>query len=339
MKCDLGPASRSLDISSAAKAGLVVIAIMLAAGSGCNKLSRSEIRSETADAVQKQTDDMRSLREVDPKLVKYRQVDVIETGFERATGIALGPDGTLFVAGDNAVRVFSPDGRVKSELQLAAAPYCLAVAGDGTGTIYVGFQDHVEVYGNDGQLQARWRSLAQKAYLTCLAVSGEDIWAADAGNRVVLHYSKSGELLGKIGEPDESSDSAQFIVPSPHLDILLTGDNLLVNNPGCQAVQTYTTRGELQSSWGHYSQNIDGFCGCCNPTDIAVLPDGKIVTSEKGLPRVKVYSPDGKFECVVATPDDFSAKAAGLDLAVSDDGRVFVLDPPAGTVKVFARKQ
>jgi len=76
----LGPASRSINISSAAKAGLVVVAIMVAASSGCNELSRSDIRSETADALQTQDDDMRSLREVDPKLINYEQIDVIETG-------------------------------------------------------------------------------------------------------------------------------------------------------------------------------------------------------------------------------------------------------------------
>ena len=32
------------------------------------------------------------------------------------------------------------------------------------------------------------------------------------------------------------------------------------------------------------------FFGCCNPAQLAVLPDGRFVTAEKGIPRVKIYS-------------------------------------------------
>ncbi len=341
MNRQLGPASRSINISSAAKAGLVVVAIMVAASSGCNELSRSDIRSETADALQTQDDDMRSLREVDPKLINYEQIDVIETGFERATGILLEPgsEPSLWVVGDQAVRVFDSDGFCGFQRELSGAPTCLAAGED--LNIYVGFRDHVQVYGYAHfDLLARWESLGPDAYITSLTAHADDLFVADAGGRVVLRYNKSGELLGKIGQKDESKGIPGLVVPSPHLDVAVSKDGMvLVTNPGRRRVEIYNKDGELQSHWGKASQEIDGFCGCCNPTDIAVLPDGRVVTAEKGLPRVKVYSSDGKFECVVATPDDFSAKAVGLDLAVSDDGRVFVLDPAAGTVKIFARKQ
>jgi hypothetical protein len=84
---------------------------------------------------------------------------------------------------------------------------------------------------------------------------------------------------------------------------------------------------------------IDGFCGCCNPTDIAVLPDGRVVTAEKGIPRVKILDRDGTLSCVVATPDDLSAAASGLDLAIDTGGRVLVLDRQARLLRVFAEKQ
>ncbi len=339
MKPRLRPASNRLVLSSAAKAGLVLVALVLATTSGCKQPSRSEIRCETADALQQQSDDMRSLREVDPSLVKYEQIDVIETGLQEPRGIAVqgGPHPALYVVGDRRLRVFDDTGFCGYDHQFPEAVYAMALADDGCS--YIGFRKRIAAYNYRPQLQSQWTLPGEDAYLTCLAVSGAEVWAADAGNRMVLHYTKSGELLGKIGEPDESSDTAQFIVPSPHFDVLLKGeDELLITNPGRRRVETYNKDGELQSYWGKAAQNLAGFCGCCNPTDIAVLPDGRVVTAEKGLPRVKVYSPDGKFDCVVATPDDFSARAVGLDLAVSADGRVFVLEPAAAVVHVFAEK-
>jgi hypothetical protein len=75
------------------------------------------------------------------------------------------------------------------------------------------------------------------------------------------------------------------------------------------------------------------------------------VTCEKGLPRVKVYSPEGVFESVVAGPETFpeNAKATfvkgtedcrlgGLDAAVDSQQRVYILDLVANDVRVMKRK-
>ncbi|HCU34175.1 MAG TPA: hypothetical protein DGT21_01650, partial [Armatimonadetes bacterium] len=125
----------------------------------------------------------------------------------------------------------------------------------------------------------------------------------------------------------------------PHFDVAITREGaLLVTNPGKHAVEMYSPEGTLVTSWGQTGQTIEGFCGCCNPTDIAVMADGRVVTSEKGLPRVKVYTAGGMLDAVVAVPDDFSTHAAGMDLAVDGAGHIWVLDPPEGVVKVFAPK-
>jgi sugar lactone lactonase YvrE len=92
----------------------------------------------------------------------------------------------------------------------------------------------------------------------------------------------------------------------------------------------------LKGSWGRYGNEIDAFCGCCNPADLAVLPDGRVVTAEKGLPRVKVYRRDGTLESVVAAPEQLSPQPPALDVAVDAAGQVYVLDPPARVVKVYA---
>ncbi len=83
---------------------------------------------------------------------------------------------------------------------------------------------------------------------------------------------------------------------------------------------------------------LDGFSGCCNPSNFVILPNGSFVTSEKGIIRVKIHNPAGEFETVVATPNQFEKGTTGLDLAVDSDGRILVLDPKKGMVRIFSKK-
>jgi hypothetical protein len=175
--------------------------------------------------------------------------------------------------------------------------------------------------------------------------------AADAGNRLVWRYDRSGKLIRRIGQKDNDRNVPGFIVPSPLFDLKLHRDGLLrVANPGRHRVEAYTFDGDFEFAWGRASAAIDGFCGCCNPCNFALLPDGRFVTCEKGLPRVKVYGSAGEFESVVAGVESFpqNAKACsgegagdcskgGLDAVVDSQGRVFILDPVTGDVRLMRR--
>ena len=80
---------------------------------------------------------------------------------------------------------------------------------------------------------------------------------------------------------------------------------------------------------------IDGFNGCCNPAKFAFLPDGRFLTSEKGLVRIKVYSPSGEFESVVAAPSVFTEDGHAPDLAVDEQGNVIALDIDKKMIRFF----
>jgi hypothetical protein len=83
---------------------------------------------------------------------------------------------------------------------------------------------------------------------------------------------------------------------------------------------------------------LDGFCGCCNPSYIAILPDGTFVTSEKGLDRVKIYTADGRYAGVVAGPEQLSEGTTGLNLAVDSSENIYVLDLSGTKIRVFRLK-
>ena len=214
-------------------------------------------------------------------------------------------------------------------------------------------KDHIEVYDTGGARKARWESAGTNAVFTSVAVFGDYVFVANAGGRVVLRYDSSGKLIDRIGERDQAKNIPGIIVVGPYFDLAVASDGLLrVANPGSQSMEAYTFDGDLELSWGKASNLIDGFAGCHNPVNFAILPDGRFVTCEIGLPRVKIYSADGVFESVVAGAELFpkseeplilEGKAdfrnRGLDVAVDSQGRILVLDPGEKLVRIFTLKE
>ena len=294
--------------------------------------------------------DLNDIAKIDPNLILYEESgEPIRTGFTESHAIVVASDGTIYVAGDKAIRIFSESGQTRDEIKLAEAPRCLAVATD--GKIYVGMKDHVEVYDHQSQRIAAWQSAGKDAILTSIAVYKNDVFVADAGNRIVVHYDTDGNVINHIGKKDIDRDIPGFMIPSPYFDLAVGRDGLLrVVNPGLHRIEAYTFEGDLEFWWGKFSTDLEGFTGCCNPVTFAILDDGSYVTCEKGLVRVKVYDADCTFVGVVAGPEQLvedgvaricylpqDCQKGGFDVAVDTKGRVFVLDTIKNIVRVFTR--
>ena len=157
--------------------------------------------------------------------------------------------------------------------------------------------------------------------------------------------------MGRIGAADPDRHMPSFVIPSPYFDLVVGPDETLwVVNPGMRRIESYSFTGELQSMWGRAGAGIADFFGCCNPAHLALLPDGRFVTSEKGIPRIKVYSDAGEFERVVAGPRELGVSASALvdargdqvervfDVAAAQDGAVLVLDTLERCIRVFYPK-
>jgi hypothetical protein len=299
------------------------------------------------------------LSKIDTNLIIYKEsASPIKTGFSITHAVAVDDMGAIYVAGDKAIRVFDDKGTNLNEIPLKSEPRCLAIVNEENNSIiYVGMKDHIEIY-RGGKLSKTWQSLGDKAVLTSIAVSDENVFVADAGNRIVIRYDKNGNIINKIGEKDESRNIPGFVIPSPYFDLAIGRDGLLrVVNPGIQQIEAFTFTGDLEYSWGEYSNDIEGFCGCCNPVNIAILKganpsgaDDKFITSEKGLTRIKVYSNEGKFIGVVAGPAQLieggkdeicdspaECQMGGFDVAVDSTGSVIVLDTIKNIVRIFSK--
>ena len=285
--------------------------------------------------------DVSQFRKIEPKLLLFDAAARIPVTVREPRGVAAGADGRIYVAGADAVEVFDSNGKAASRFALSAAAGCIAVDADGVAS--VGLRDRVDTFDPGGKRRGTWEALGADAVLTSIAVAAADVFVADAGNRRVHRFDRAGKRTGILGDTPVDGRPNGFLVPSPYFDVAV-GPNaeLWVVNPGEQRVENCTYDGRMKSMWGQSSMAIDGFCGCCNPSHIAIRADGAFVTSEKGLPRVKLYDPKGVFLGVVAGPEDFAEGTVGLDLAVDARGRVLVLDPTAGCVRVYvdkARKQ
>jgi hypothetical protein len=294
--------------------------------------------------------DLERWQKTDPKLVKYEQVGRLRCPHADPRRITFGPFSECYVAAGNYISQLDGEGGIVSEIALSAPARCLVAAKD--GTLYAGLRDHIEVFDQKGRRLAAWDSPGKRTWFTGLASTADALFAADAGNRVVLRYDRTGKLTGRIGERNKERNIPGFIVPSPFFDLEVHHDGLLrVVNPGRHRVETYTVDGDFELAWGKPSAAIEGFCGCCNPVNLALLPDGRFVTCEKGLPRVKVYSAEGEFESVVAGTESFAENAkacapndpsdctkGGLDAAVDAQGRIYILDLVAGDVRIMARR-
>jgi hypothetical protein len=271
------------------------------------------------------------LRNVDPKLIGYREIARFPAGVTGPRAVAV--EGThTFVSGFNAVKVFG-DGDARG-IVLSDTPNCLAVK---DGTIYVGFNDHVEVYDLAGKRTGAWATLPAGALVTGIAVGASDVYLADSGRRVVVHTDHSGKVLNEIGRADPSRDIPGILLPSPHLNVAVAADGTVwLNNAGRHRMENYSPDGTLERFWGAYGMNVESFIGCCNPSDFALLSDGSFVTAEKGVLRVKHYLSDGRFESFIAPPTAFAPEVTGLKIAAGSDGRIIVIDRGDGTVHVFA---
>jgi hypothetical protein len=123
------------------------------------------------------------------------------------------------------------------------------------------------------------------------------------------------------------------------MDVAIAKDGTVwVADTGRHQLENYTSEGNLERFWGKSGTGVGDFVGCCNPADFGLLADGKFVTSEKGLGRVKIFDGDGQLESVVATSADFPENVTGYDVSADGSGKIVVMARESGLVKVFERK-
>lgn len=278
-----------------------------------------------------------NLKKIDPELVCYEEVMKIKPEAENIFGIAIDKNDEIYITGEKEIFVFSPLGEQLNKFSTSNNVVALNFLPNKNLITSNGIE--LTEINTKGEEIAKWNSLNEKSLFTSLAVSDTAVFAADAGNKVVLRYNLKGEIQQEIGRKDTTKRIPGFIIPSGYFDLCLGSyGELWVVNPGFHEFYHFNPKGDIVSIWGVTSMQLEGFSGCCNPSHFAMLADGSFVTSEKGIERIKIHDQSGEFKCVVTTPDHFEDGTKGLDLAVDSKDRIFVLDPVKKVVHVFQLK-
>jgi len=280
---------------------------------------------------------MGEIRKTDSTHIAYTELITIKPSLEEIHAVACGAGDRIYVAGKNGLEIFTPEGKSDGNFGFEGIASCMAL--DKKGNVFIGLQDHVEVFDQLGKPLRKWKSFSSESLLTSIAVSDSYVFLADFGKKSVYRCMPDGRLINRIGEKDPEKNIPGFIIPSPYFDLALgKKGELWVANTGRHSLEQFSNDGTMNSAWGEASMAIDGFCGCCNPSHFAILSNGSFVTSEKGIERVKIYSPKGEFLCIVAPPSAFIEGTRGLDLAVDSKDRIIVLDPEKKQLRVFVKK-
>jgi hypothetical protein len=249
-------------------------------------------------------------------------------------GIALNSEDRIFVLGDGEVRAFESNGDFIGSWKAPLGAQCLAVGPD--NQIYFGLTGGVEIFGASGNRAGGFavKENNQPANITAIKIIAGEILVADASARIIRRYDLQGRQTGNIGAQGKSRG---FMLPNRSLDFdVNAGGVIFAADSGRHRVSSWTLSGSPVGHFGKFGQsNPQDFVGCCNPVGLAIAPDGKIVTAEKVITRVKVYDSSGKILAMIG-PENFDPKCVRLYLAVDSRGRILAADPVRREVKVFS---
>jgi len=205
--------------------------------------------------------DIKTLQAGDTLVAKYAEVQQIKPDLKGIHGIATDLSDRIYIAGEQGVEIYNPAGKREAAFPVQGSARCIQV--DRNGLIYLGMEDHLEIFSMQGRQLKRWKNCGIDALITSVAVTPEDVYIADAGNKIVCRYDLDGNFLRRIGEKDPQKNIPGFIIPSPWFDIGMDHEgSLWIVNPGRHRFEKFNRDGELLSSWGKATMAMDGFCGC-----------------------------------------------------------------------------
>ena len=249
-----------------------------------------------------------------------------EARFNIPTGIAIAPDGNIYVAdrGDHTIRMVTPDGFVTT---LAGVAGGMGVA-DGSG------------------------SAARFNQPSSVAIDADhNIYVADTGNHTIRKVTQSGVtstlagLAGARGANDGLRELARFDRPSG-VAVSAQGLIYVADNDNC-TIRKVTAAGVVNTVAGAAGQfgSADGpalDARFSYPSGVAVDSAGNVYISDQHNHTIRRLGTDGVVSTIAGSPDetgwfDGAGAAARFEfprnVAVGGDGVVYVADEWSHTLR------
>ena len=336
--------SRKISINAA---GAFLVAMAL---SGCCLWSAPEAEAAPKDAVAAAPVSAPAAPAKTQKLEKVMTIGDKE--FSALNYVCLDSKGNVYGGGADKVAMFSPGGKKIAEwTKIPFDVLALGIASD--GTVYAAGAKH-----NDKGVPLGASKIMPLSLKGAEAVKGEAMELPKIVKEPAsMKFSGSNLYVG-----DARSGIHKFVIEGNSVKLLAStpakGDEriiatccgilsfdvdskgqVVVANLGQHRVTVLNDKLDGYASvWGKAGNKPGDFCGCCNPVSVAVAADGAIVTSEKTIPRLKIYSPDGAKLIAMSSDTEFGGGCANLIVAVDAQKRIYAIDEESRTIKVFAAK-
>lgn len=273
--------------------------------------------------------------------MRYRQVHVISGKgpgpaqfAEALRGIAIGLADRVYAVGDSAQKVLEPTGSLHRQWRTARPGFSVGVAPGKDESVYIGQDGQVQRFDATGRLLATWQDRSRLGLVTAVSAFGDQVLLGDATHRCIHRYDKNGKFINDIGR---KSGRKGFMIPNGHLDFCVDAKGVVhAANPGKHRIERYTLDGELLGHIGRFGgPDPAGFSGCCNPTNLALTPQGHVVVTVKAPPGVKIYTIEGKLLALI-DGEGFDPSCKNMDVAVDSRGHIYVVDTVRLQICVFA---
>lgn len=272
--------------------------------------------------------------------------------FNSPRAIALGPDGSIYVADtrNNRIQKFDADGVFetswgglgKNEDNTAfpgAFNEIWGIAVDNQGNVYASdtWNHRIQKFDGDGKFLKQWGTFGlTEAGLTAMwgprgvAVDEEgNVYVADTGNKRILVFSSDGDPLSSIG----TAGVLDGELDEPTSVAISADGRVFVADTWNQRVQVFAKDGGYLGKWeivGWYGQSLD------NKPYLALDDQGRVFVSDPEGYRVLVFDDGGQFQY---TFGDFGAEANTFSLPtglVAKAGSLFVVDTNNNRVMKFS---
>jgi sugar lactone lactonase YvrE len=270
--------------------------------------------------------------------ISHEEIKQIPVEIDVLRAIAIDNEDQIYISGKDKLMIYSKEGELLKEIPTNQQAFCLFISEE--EKLYMASRTEVFVYDLEGNLIETITPEIEKLLITSIVVKDGFLYLADAGNKIMHQCDLQGNLIKEIGGKSEADGIDGFVIPSPYFDLAIgRNGEIWAANTGRHQLESYDEAGRLIYSWKKSSMELDGFSGCCNPSHFAFLSNGSFVTSEKGIERIKIHSPNGEFLSVVAPPTAFEKGTKGIDIAIDSEDRIWTIDPMRSLIRVFAPKE
>lgn len=201
-------------------------------------------------------------------------------------------DEKLYILAGTTVYIYDPEGKELSHFTIA--PHARDITAE-DGQIYLLYPTHIDVFSEEGIQIHTWEACSELSDYCSFTLTDEHVFVTDAENKNICKYTREGNFVRFIHSP------RNFIIPSYAFAIENRNDTIYCVNSGRHQIEMYTPEGTYIGSFGGPGGQSGFFAGCCNPAYITFSPEGDLITSEKGNPRISSFERSGNFKEVYLT--------------------------------------